>query len=300
MSGVLLVLGVSLAILALLAFAMSVVGFLIQTSRHRPTRVWSVAAGASLVLLLVFGTLSNAVSRHSGLTLTGEQSSASNALTGLEDYDATVTITRVVDGDTIDISPSVEGRSRVRLIGMDTPEVYFGTQPYGPEASAFAKQQIDGEEVGLELDVQKVDPYGRLLAYVYLPDGEMFNETLLEEGYAQVATFPPNVKYVDRFLEAQREARAANRGLWGLSAGELCEQTDRGNGIGGGCSGYESESQPDYQSDGEGSGANSVDTNLDCASFETHEEAQRVLEEDPSDPNYLDGDGDGEACEDLP
>jgi micrococcal nuclease len=299
MSGVLLVLGVSLAILALLAFAVCMVGFLIQTSRHRSSRVWSLAAGVSLVLLLVFGTLSNAVSRQSGLTLTGEQSSTSNAI-GPEDYDATVRVTRVVDGDTIDISSSVSGRSRVRLIGMDTPEVYFGTQPYGPEASAYAKQHLEGEEVSLELDVQKVDPYGRLLAYVYLPDGAMFNETLLEEGYAQVATFPPNMKYVDRFLEAQREARAANRGLWGLSAGELCQQTDRGNGIGGGCSGSETEFQPDYQSDGAGSGANAGDGDLDCANFATHEEAQRVLEQDPSDPNYLDGDGDGEACEDLP
>jgi micrococcal nuclease len=68
-----------------------------------------------------------------------------------------VKVTRVVNGDTIDISPSVEGLSRVRLIGMDTPEVYFGTQPYGPEASAFAKQELDREEVGLELHVQKVD-----------------------------------------------------------------------------------------------------------------------------------------------
>jgi hypothetical protein len=152
---------------------------------------------------------------------------------------------------------------------------------------------------GLELDVQKIDPYGRLLAYVYLPDGEMFNEVLLEESYAQIATFPPNVKYVYRFLEAQREARAANRGLWGLSAAELCQQTDSGNGIGGGCSGSEPQSQPDYQSDGAGSGANSVDSNLDCAIFATHEEAQRVLEQDPSDPNYLDGDDDGVECEEL-
>jgi micrococcal nuclease len=298
MSGVVLVLATSLAILALVAFAVSVVGFLIQTSRHRPSRVWAVAAGASLVLLLVFGSLSNSVSRQSGQTLTGEQSSTSNTI-GPEDYDATVKVTRVVDGDTIDISPSVEGLSRVRLIGMDTLEVYFGTQPYGQEASAFAKRELEGEEVGLELDVQKIDPYGRLLAYVYLSNGEMFNETLLEEGYAQVATFPPNVKYVDRLLEAQREARAANRGLWGLSSGELCQQTDRGNGIGGGCSGSESESQQDYQSDGAGSDANSGDSNLDCAGFETHEEAQRVLEQDPNDPHYLDGDGDGVACEEL-
>ena len=299
MTGVVLVVSASLAILAFLAFAVSAVAFLVQTSRHRPARSWLAAAGASLVLVLVFGGLSNAVSGRSGLTLGGEQASASNAV-GQADHDATATVTRVVDGDTIDISPSVEGLSRVRLIGMDTPEVYRGTQPYGAEASAFAKQALEGQEVGLELDARKVDPFGRLLAYVHLPDGKMFNETLLEEGYAQVATFPPNARYTDRFLEAQRGARAASRGLWGLPAGELCQQTDRGNGIGGGCSGSESESRPEDQPDGSVSGANPQDTNLDCAGFETHEEAQKVLEQDPSDPNYLDGDGDGVACEDLP
>ncbi len=149
--------------------------------------------------------------------------------------------------------------------------------------------------MGLELDVRKIDPYGRLLAYVYLPDRRMLNEVLLEEGYAQVATFPPNVKYQERFLRVQREARAQNRGLWGLSARELCQQTDRGNGIGGGCSGSESQSVGGSASAGSGG-----DSNLDCASFATQEEAQRVLREDPSDPNYLDGDGDGVACEDPP
>jgi micrococcal nuclease len=232
MSAVVLVVASSLAVLALLAFAVSLIAFLVQTSRHRSSRGWAVATAAFLVMVLLFGTISNAVSRHSGLTLNEGRSNASSGV-GQTDHDATVKVTRVVDGDTIDISPSVEGRSRIRLIGMDTPEVHFGTQPYGPEASAFAKRELEGEEVGLELDVQKIDPYGRLLAYVYVPSGEMFNETLLEEGYAQVATFPPNVKYVDRFLEAQREARAANRGLWGLASGELCQQTDRDNGIGG-------------------------------------------------------------------
>lgn len=286
----------SLAVVALLAFAVSMVAFLVQTSRHRPSRGWAAAAGASLALVLVFGGIANALQDRGGPSLSEEQAGTTNTVEQA-DYDATVTVTRVVDGDTIDISPSVRGLSRVRLIGMDTPEVYFGQQPYGQQASAFAKRELEGEEVGLELDVQKVDPYGRLLAYVYLPNGEMFNETLLEEGYAQVATFPPNVKYVDRFLAAQREARAANRGLWGLSAKELCQQTNRGNGIGGGCSGSEPESTPASQSARSGSGG---DSNLDCASFETHEQAQRVLERDPSDPHYLDGDGDGVACEDLP
>ncbi len=126
----------------------------------------------------------------------------------------------------------------------------------------------------------------------------MFNETLVEEGYAQVATFPPNVKYTHRFLEAQRGARGANRGLWGLSAGELCQQTDRGNCIGGGCWGSESKPPPASHSASPESGE---DSNLDCASSETHEGAQRLLKQDPSDPHYLDDDGDGVACkEPLP
>lgn len=143
------------------------------------------------------------------------------------------------------------------------------------------------------------DPYGRLLAYVWLSDGSIFNETLVREGYAQVATFPPNVKYTDRFLEAQREARAANRGLWGLPAGQLCQQTDRGNGIGGGCDNGSTTIQESSLSGSQHLGTRGGG-DLDCADFATQEEAQRVLEQDPSDPNYLDGEGDGVACESLP
>ena len=295
MVGAVLIATASLAVIALLVFAVSVVVFLVQTSRHRPSGRWAAAAGASLALVLVFGGIANALRGESGPSLFEEQVSAPNTVEQAE-HDATVTVTRVVDGDTIEISPSFEGHFTVRLIGVDTPETYGSTQPYGLEASDFTRQYLEGKEVSLELDVEKADPYGRLLAYVYLSDGEMFNDTLVEEGYAQVATFPPNVKYTERFLEAQREARAANRGLWGLSAAEQCQQTDRGNGIGGGCSGSESESSPASPSASAGA---AQDNNLDCASFETHEEARRVLEQDPSDPHYLDGDGDGVACEEL-
>jgi micrococcal nuclease len=248
-----------------------------------------------MVLVILLGGLANELRGEGSPSRSGGQASAPN-VAGQSGHDATATVTRVVDGDTVEISPSVEGLSTVRMIGVDTPETHGGTQPYGPEASDFTRQHLEGKEVSLELDVEKVDPYGRLLAYVYLPDGQMFNETLVEEGYAQVATFPPNVKYQDRFLKAQREAREANRGLWGLSAAELCQQTDRDNGIGGGCSGSEPESPAASQSATPGSGA---DSNLDCASFETHHEALRVLEQDPSDPHYLDGNGDGVACEEL-
>jgi micrococcal nuclease len=285
-----------LAVIALLAFAISFVAFLVQTSRHRSSGGWAAAAGASLVLIFLLGGLANWLRGEASPSPSEVQASAQK-VAGQSGHDATATVKRVVDGDTVEISPSVEGLSTVRLIGVDTQETHGGTQPDGPEASDFTRQHLEGKEVSLELDVEKVDPYGRLLAYVYLPNREMFNETLAEERYAQVATFPPNVKYQERFLKAQREARAANRGLWALFAAELRQQTNRENGIGGGCSGSEPKSPAASQSASPGSG---VDSNLYCASFETHEEAQRVLEQDPSDPNYLDGDGDGVACEELP
>jgi micrococcal nuclease len=82
-------------------------------------------------------------------------------------------------------------------------------QPYGEAAYRFTASTLEGDEVSLEFDMERTGRYGRLLAYVWLPDGRMFNEVLLEEGYAQVATFPPNVRYVERFEKAQREARQA-------------------------------------------------------------------------------------------
>jgi endonuclease YncB( thermonuclease family) len=127
-----------------------------------------------------------------------------------------VSVTRVVDGDTIEVSPQVEGTADVRLIGVDTPEVSGGEEPCGPEASAFTTEQLEGQDVTLEFDEDPVDPYGRALAYVWVPDlgGELFNETLVREGWARVLTVAPNDKYEDRFLAAEREARDEGIGVW--------------------------------------------------------------------------------------
>jgi hypothetical protein len=91
----------ALAVLALLAFAVSLVAFLYQISRHKPPRGWAMATGAFLVLVLLSGTILNVVSRQSGLTLIEQQQTPSNTV-GQANHDATVTVTRVVDGDTID------------------------------------------------------------------------------------------------------------------------------------------------------------------------------------------------------
>jgi micrococcal nuclease len=122
-------------------------------------------------------------------------------------------VERVIDGDTLLLSTGEE----VRLIGVDTPETKHPRKPveyFGKEASAFTKQLVEGKEVRLEFDVQRKDLYKRTLAYVYVGE-TMLNAELVRQGYAQVATFPPNVKYQELFLMLQREAREANRGLWG-------------------------------------------------------------------------------------
>lgn len=126
-------------------------------------------------------------------------------------------VIRVVDGDTF--VANVEGREeKVRLILIDTPETVHPqkpVQPFGPEASAFTKKKLEKQKVQLELDVQERDRYGRILAYVYLRDGSMLNQELLKQGLAKVSVYQPNVKYVDRFREIEKEARLAEKGVWG-------------------------------------------------------------------------------------
>ncbi len=132
-------------------------------------------------------------------------------------------VVRVVDGDTAHIV--VDGvREKVRFIGVDTPESTKEIEPFGHQSSAYTKKALDGRTVWLETDAELRDRYGRLLAYIWLEkptsgsDAEirskMFNARLLLDGYAQVYTFPPNVRYVESFLRYQREARERDRGLW--------------------------------------------------------------------------------------
>jgi nuclease-like protein len=135
--------------------------------------------------------------------------------------------------------------------------------------------------------VERIDQYDRLLAYVYV-GGEMFNEELVEEGYAQAYPYPPNTKYEDRFAEAQEEARAGGLGIWGLSLEQQCQLADHGNDLGEGYVGCKAVSEP---APAPPSG------DLDCSDFSSQLEAQETLANDPTDPNGLDVDSDGQACE---
>jgi micrococcal nuclease len=138
------------------------------------------------------------------------------------------TVTRVVDGDTIEveITERVDGPGvgaaemgdsyDVRLIGIDTPESVKPGSPvecFATEASAATIALLEGADVRLVKDVEEADQYERLLRYVYIGD-ELANARLVTNGYAHAYTYPPNVRHADLFVQLQREAREAERGLW--------------------------------------------------------------------------------------
>jgi micrococcal nuclease len=133
---------------------------------------------------------------------------------------AQCTVARVVDGDTLVCDDGV----RVRLLLIDAPEL--SQSPFG----AAAKQRLEelagaGTVLAMEQDVEKLDRYGRTLAYLYLPDGRMVNEELLLSGMAVVSVHPPNVRHVERLRVAVDSARVALVGLWSTAAFD-CEPRD--------------------------------------------------------------------------
>jgi len=127
---------------------------------------------------------------------------------------------RVIDGDTIEIKDEAGKIFKVRYIGIDTPEK---GDPYYKEATDANSSLVLNKQLRLEKDVSETDKYGRLLRYIYA--GDLFvNAYLVEEGYAQVSTYPPDVKYANYFLELQQEARENGKGLWGIETAEQEEQ----------------------------------------------------------------------------
>lgn len=121
-------------------------------------------------------------------------------------------VTRVIDGDTIEI----EGSQKVRYIGIDTPETVHpekAVECFGREATTENKKLVEGKEVRMEKDVSETDKYGRLLRYVYVDD--LFaNDYLVRQGFAYASTYPPDVKYQEKLRQAEQEAKENKRGLW--------------------------------------------------------------------------------------
>lgn len=123
-------------------------------------------------------------------------------------------VSKVVDGDTF----YLDNGEKIRLIGVDAPESRRTGKKeigyFGKEAKEYVTNLLKGKKVELKFDVGRYDQYHRTLAYVYLEDGTFLNAELVKQGYAMVMTVPPNVKFADKFVRLQQEARENNRGLW--------------------------------------------------------------------------------------
>lgn len=227
------------------------------------------------------------------------------------------TVTRVIDGDTMEVQFANGKEDTVRLIGVDTPETTLGdvnpdeyedvpdTQAgrdhlynWGREASQYATDELEGQEVRVVMDPEgdRRGSYGRLLAYLYIGE-ENFNRTLLEEGYARV--YDSSFSLRGEFDSAEAEARSNDVGLWDFEDDSSTSETD-------GSDGADEPSSSTTDESGSSSGDEidippvPADGDYDCGHFETQEQAQYVLEDTDGDPHRLDADEDGVACETLP
>ncbi|MBI5287057.1 MAG: thermonuclease family protein [Deltaproteobacteria bacterium] len=137
-------------------------------------------------------------------------------ISGGNPYSKGVIVTSVIDGDTIHVGRGWRDTT-VRLLGVDTPETVHPNKPvefFGPEASQFTKEALEGKEVHLEFEpLNQQDDYGRLLAYIYLEDGTLFNAELIKKGYARVIS-PLPFRYYREFHGYEQEARAFGVGIW--------------------------------------------------------------------------------------
>lgn len=119
----------------------------------------------------------------------------------------------VHDGDTVSMIINKK-REKVRLIGIDAPEM--GQKPWGEEAKRHLESILQNSEwkVRIEFDVEKTDQYERVLAYIWTTDKKLVNLMMIKNGYAMLYTVPPNVKYAEEFRKAQVDARKKRLGIW--------------------------------------------------------------------------------------
>jgi len=171
----------------------------------------SLVLGGGAVFLILVGFIAGQMDNRRRETI---QSAQIPTLTSLPSPAfETFKVIRVIDGDTIEI----ETGERVRYLGIDTPETVDPRKPiqcFGVEASKKNKELVEGKEARLEKDITDKDKYGRLLRYVYV-DNLFINLELVKQGFATSYTYPPDIKYQAEILAAERQAREANRGLWG-------------------------------------------------------------------------------------
>ena len=253
---------------------------------------------ASAVLVLALATLACGETVSPTPEPTAATGPANTPMPAFERTEAQVI--KVVDGDTIKVE--IDGTVyTVRYIGIDTPETVHPSKPVqwmGPEASEANKRLVEGQTVYLEKDVSETDRYGRLLRYIFLADGLFVNAELVRLGYAQVSTYPPDVRYQDLFLEMQQEAREAENGLWGAAPATAVPAPVVATSTPAPVV-QPTEGMPEAEPVCDCSG-----NAYNCSDFSTHAQAQACYDYCKSlgrgDVHGLDRDSDGVACESLP
>lgn len=214
-----------------------------------------------------------------------------------------VTVDRVIDGNTVEVTFPNGATDRVRLLGVYTPQTSRGDSSpqewglrfnrtnrehlvtWGRRASSHTRSELEGMEVMIEVDEEagREGDLGRLLVYLHAHDRN-FNRHLIENGYAKVS----DREFSKRagFDAAEREARADREGLWDYGPFPPPEEPT-------------TETESSGQDSGDGVPPLPPDGDYDCSDFDTQEQAQTVLENTPDDPHHLDANGDGVACEGL-
>jgi len=193
-------------------------------TRHR----WGRYLVAGLVAALALAAITGLLVRRSPRPAVLEPP----AVTAIE-----AQVVRIIDGDTIVVRTGDGREETVRYIGVDAPEIPWDAGDEriysGPGwAARTANQQlVAGRTVRLELDAQHRDAYGRLLAYVYVGD-VMVNARLVEDGLAVALIVPPNDGRKQLFLDAQRAAVLAQRGLWSQAAARAVDWRQAGEHVG--------------------------------------------------------------------
>lgn len=224
------------------------------------------------------------------------------------------TVTRVVDGDTMEVTLADGTEDTIRLLGVDTPETYSENTPdeygfpdtvaardwlanWGDRATSFATDRLDGTDViiGIDEESDRRGSFGRLLCYLYYDGEANFNRQLLNRGLARV--YPSTFTLRSEFETVEKTARENEVGLWGFEGGSGAMETAT-----------EAETETEVPDSGSGDSGNDGSDlpppsggsdPYDCSDFDSQAQAQQVLDNTPGDPSGLDADDDGVACESL-
>lgn len=210
-------------------------------------------------------------------------------------------VERVVDGDTIWVratgagSLATNATHKIRLLQVDTPETKHpqkGVECWGPEASDYTSRVLaPGTVVWLEADREDTDRFGRFLRYVWLEDGRLANEMIVEEGHGRAVLYEPNDRYIDRMRAAESAAKSAGDGMWG----QPCDHDapapppeDADDERDSDASNQSEDCSPNY----EGACIPPYPPDVNCGDV-----TDRGFRSVGDDPHGFDGDGDGVACE---